>query len=160
MRVILALRLFKKEHAVFGIEGESGVGKTKGTLVDINVDRLHPVLKNIIDFHTCNGTLPPTRKGEVLSRNRDDSTSIEGTADCRLYWCLVETTLPVAFWETRHEVEAVLSQEALDAFAASIRHRSGAAYIEACEQFAREMPLPPTRAIRYVPPGRRGAKAA
>lgn len=160
MRVILALRLFKKEHAALGIESGSGSGKTKGKLIDMNVDRLHPVLKNIIDYHTWKGTLVPIRKGDVLSRKADGSTVVERTADCRLYWCLVESDLPLAYWRSRREVEAVLPQEDLDTFALSIRHRSGASYIDACEQFAREMTIFPERLIRYIPPGGRDARAA
>lgn len=160
MRVILALRIFKKEHAVLGIESQFGSDKVKGKLIDMNVDRLYPILKNIIDYHTWKGTLPPTRKGDVLSRRGDGSVMVERTADCRLYWCLVDTDLPIAFWASRFEVEAVLTQEALDSFASSIRHKSGASYIDACEQFAREMNLPPASPIRYVPPDSRSTKAA
>lgn len=148
--LILALRLFSKDHARLGIEKiESGIAR--GRLIDTDVDRLYPVLKNIINFHLREGSIQPTCEGEVLSRERDGSIIVDREKECSLCWCEIETCLPETFWKSRHEVEVVLKKAELESFATSIRSKRGAEYIDACEEFARGIRILPVK-IRYIPP--------
>lgn len=148
--LILALRLFSKDHARTGIE-KSENGGARGRLIDRDVDRLYPALKNIINFHYREGSLQSSCSGDMLSRERDGSIVVDRKKDCLLCWCEIETCLPETFWESRHEVEVVLKKSELESFASSIRSKRGVEYIDACEEFARSISILPVK-IRYIPP--------
>ena len=151
MRLLIALRLFSENHAKSGIESNRKDAEPKGRLIDIHVERFHPALKNIIEYLRSTDRLPALRPGQIL-RTVDGEKIVERTGNCRLYWCEVETDLEPVFWESLAEVEVVIDKEAFVKFAQSIRCRSGAAYINACEEYAAALAIQPFEAISYEPP--------
>lgn len=151
MTLILALRLFREGHAKAGIEAMDKNGAARGKLIDIHVDRLSSALKNITRYLSSSGRLPALRRGEALGN--EDGKTVSVTQDCRLYWCEVETDLPLSFWESRHEVEVVIPKEEFEQFSLSIRCKSGIAYIDACEEYAQSITIHDGEVIRYMPPG-------
>lgn len=148
---IIALRLFHKDHVRPAIESRDAEGQLRGRLIDTDVDRFYPVLKNIIAYLSREGILKSTQRGQVLRKEEDGSLVVDREADCSLYWCEVETSMPLSFWESRHEVEVIFEKNALTDYAASIRSRQGVQYIEACEEFARTLEVLPVR-VSYAPP--------
>lgn len=156
MHLIIALRLFNQPHAKAGIEQLDQSGNRLGHLIDTHVDRLYPALKNIIGYHQERGSLPPLRSGEVLEEDEKGNYRIVRTANCRLYWCLIETERPIAFWAARPEVELAIPHDQLQRFSLSIRGRVGAQYLDACDEFAEQLVPNSHRPIRYAPPSRRG----
>jgi len=158
MRLFIALRLFNESHAKAGIEAPKK-GKPLGRLVDVNITRFHPALRNINEFLRDNDFLPEIRQGYVLHRENDGKKA-ERLENCRLYWCEIETDLPVEYWSGLQEVEAVLPRDEFNKFVLSIRYKSGAAYISACEEFAKTIPIHIPQVLRYEPPAPRKYKAA
>lgn len=154
MHFIIALRLFSQSHAKPGIEQKDCAGTPLGHLVDTQVDRLYPALKNIIGYHHERGNLPPVRSGEILEETQNGGYQVIRTAECRLHWCLIETERPAAFWEERPEVELVIPYDRFRAFTQSIRGRVGALYLNACDEFAEQLQPNSQRPIRYPPPAR------
>jgi len=155
--LILAIRLFQKDHARAAIEGVNNNGESRGKLIDMEVDRLYPALKNIINFHLKEGSLAPTVKGEVIQPSAEGELVKE--VDCSLFWCEVETSLPVSYWLSRYEVQSVISKHEFNEFALSIRSKQGIQYIDACEEFARSITIKPVF-VRYMPPRYRKLNAA
>ena len=140
MRLIIALRLPNDSHAKAGIEAGHN-GKPRGELVDVNITRLHPALRNISEYLRDSGALPEFRSPERPRRGRPSSKTTLAQENCRLYWCEVETDLNLEDWFAMPEVEAVIAREEFNKFVLSIRCKSGAAYIAACEDYARKLPL-------------------
>lgn len=159
MRLFIALRLFSENHARFGVEAPVKNHGPRGKLIDINVERFHSALKNIIEYLRTTGKIPATRQGNIL-RTVDGRKMVERTQDCRLYWCEVESDLPIEHWQTIAEVEAVIIKEDFVKFAQSIRCRAGAAYIAACEEYAENLPVKAVQPINYEPPRRPSDQAA
>lgn len=159
MRLFIALRLFSENHARLGVEATVKSHGPRGKLVDINVDRFHPALKNIIEYLRSTGKMPATRQGNIL-RTVDGQKMVERTQDCRLYWCEVESNLPIEHWKSLTEVEAVIIKDEFVKFAQSIRYRAGAAYIAACEEYAENIPVKAVQLINYEPPRRPSDQAA
>lgn len=153
MRLFIALRLFSENHAKPGIEANLKNSGPRGQLIDINIERFHPALKNIIEYLRATERLPATRSGNVL-RTIDGEKIVERTDDCRLYWCEVETQLDMACWESLAEVEVVIAKDDFVKFAQAIRCRAGAAYITACEEYAAQLEIKPFQPINYEPPRR------
>lgn len=153
------MRLFSQTHAKFGVEAIEETGQRRGKLVDINVERKYSALKNITDYHVNQGTLPVLREGTILRKAEDGFHEVDREADCRLYWCEIDSDMPVEFWQSRREVEAVITKEELEQFMVQIRGRTGANYIEACEAFARTISVHSADAIRYIPPRPRAQEA-
>lgn len=156
MRLLIALRLFSENHAKPGIEANLKNSGPKGRLIDIHIERFHSALKNIIESLRATDRLPALRPGQVL-RTVDGEKMVERTENCRLYWCEVETHMEISFWESLAEVEVVIDKEEFMKFAQSIRCRSGAAYISACEEYASELSINPFQPICYEPPRPRTA---
>ena len=152
MHLIVALRLLSQSHAKAGIERPHAHGRPRGRLIDTNVDRLHPALKNIIAYHQRKGDLPPLRSGEVLEPDEKGRGRLVRTSDCRLYWCLIDSELPVSFWEGQDEVEMVIPYDEFQAFTQSIRGRVGGLYLDACDQFAQRLSAKSHKPIAYIPP--------
>lgn len=151
MRLLIALRLFSENHAKPGIEAPMKNSGPKGQLIDIHIERFHPALKNIIEYLRATDKLPALRSGQIL-QTVDGKKIVDRSENCRLYWCEVETQLSAEFWESLAEVEVVISKDEFVKFAQSIRYRAGAAYINACEEYAAELPIQPFRPIHYEPP--------
>lgn len=159
MRLFIALRLFSENHARLGVEAPVKNHGPRGKLVDINVERFHSALKNVIEYLRTNGKMPATRQGNIL-RTVDGQKTVERTQDCRLYWCEVESMLPIEYWQSIAEVEAVIIKDDFVKFAQSIRCRAGAAYIAACEEYAENLPVKAAQSINYEPPRRPSDQAA
>src|SRR5688572_24404296 len=103
VRLFIALRLFSENHARLGVEAPVKNHGPRGKLVDINVERFHSALKNVIEYLRTNGKMPATRQGNIL-RTVDGQKTVERTQDCRLYWCEVESMLPIEYWQSIAEV--------------------------------------------------------
>jgi hypothetical protein len=159
VRLFIALRLFSENHARLGVEATVKNHGPRGKLIDINIERFHPALKNVIEHLRSTGKLPATRQGNIL-RTVDGQKTVERTQDCRLYWCEVESTLSPEHWQTLAEVEAVIPKEDFVRFAQSIRCRAGAAYITACEEYAENLSVKTVQSINYEPPQRPSDRAA
>jgi hypothetical protein len=151
MRLFVALRLLSEQHAKLGVEACSQDDRPRGKLIDANVTRHHPALKNISSFLASTGFLPETRKGLVL-RSEAGEKQIDREADFRLYWCEIETELDEDYWYSQREVEAVIAKDEFTKFAASIRHKAGAAYVEACEKYAQSLRINIPGQVGYEPP--------
>jgi hypothetical protein len=159
VRFFIALRLFSENHARLGVETTVKNHGPRGKLIDINVERFHSALKNVIEYLRSTGKLPATRQGNIL-RTVAGQKTVERTQDCRLYWCEVESTLPIEHWQSIAEVEAVIIKDEFVRFAQSIRCRAGAAYIAACEEYAENLPIKAVHPINYEPPRRPSDRAA
>jgi hypothetical protein len=144
MRLFIASRLMSEHHAKTGIEA-------RGRLIDSNITRRFPALKNIAPHLASTGRLPDTREGNVL-RQHNEKRVIDRTTAFHIFWCEIETSLSVDYWRAQKEVEVVIQREDFEIFAASIRHRSGAAYIEACENYADALEVCLRPEIGYAPP--------
>lgn len=153
MRLLIALRLFSENHAKPGIEANLKNSGPRGRLIDINIERFHPALKNIIEYLRTTERLPATRSGNVL-RTIDGKKIIERTEECRVYWCEVDTLLDISYWQSLAEVEVVILKEDFVKFAQAIRCRAGSAYITACEEYAAELTVKSPQPISYEPPRR------
>ncbi|MCR6652563.1 MAG: hypothetical protein NVV73_14210 [Cellvibrionaceae bacterium] len=153
MRLLIALRLFSEHHAKPGIEANLKYSGPRGQLIDINIERFHPALKNIIDYLRTTERLPASRPGNVL-RTVDGEKIIERTEECRLYWCEVETQREIDYWQSLAEVEVVIAKDEFVKFAQGIRCRAGAAYITACEEYAAQLAVESGKPINYEPPRR------
>lgn len=151
MRLLIALRLFSEHHAKPGIEANLKNSGPRGQLIDINIERFHPALKNIIEYLRTIERLPATRQGNVL-RTIDGKKIIERTEECRLYWCEVETHLDITYWQSLAEVEVVIAKDEFVKFAQAIRCRAGAAYIAACEEYAAQLTVRCCHPVNYEPP--------
>ena len=121
-------------------------------MIDTNIARLYPALKNIIAYHQRRGDLPPLRTGEALEPDAQGQGKPVRTVDCCLYWCLIDTDLPMAFWESCDEVELVVSYDDFRVFAHTIRGRVGTLYLDACDEFAKTLVVNSRRPIAYIPP--------
>lgn len=159
MRVYLALRLFHANHVRFGIESRFGSQGPRGQVIDQNIERLHPALKNIIEYLRASGKIPVVRAGTLIRREGEKEVE-EVCENCRVHWCEVETDLNEDYWRGLAEVEAVILKEEFATFTQSIRHRGGSNYIEACERYADQLPVCASRAIRYEAPKVRSTRAA
>jgi hypothetical protein len=149
MRLIVALRLVSKQHAKYGIESISKSGKQKGVLIDSDVTRLSPALKNVAQRLASTGRLPDTRPGKVFQEERRQRI-YKRTADFHVRWCEVETTLGKEYWKALREVEAVIPKDDLENFMSSIRHYRGATYLEACDKYADELDVKLDPLVEYV----------
>ena len=158
MRLFIALRLFSESHAKAGIESPLK-GQARGRLIDSNVTRLHPALRNINEYLRDHGLLPEIRQGFALRKANNQKVE-ETQENCRVYWCEIETDLPMEYWQSVQEVEAIISREEFNRFVLSIRYKSGAAYIAACEEYAKNIPIHAPQILRYEPPTHRKYKAA
>lgn len=134
MRLFVALRLLNEQHAKPAIEAKSRVEGPGGVLIDANIARHHPALKNIWSYLISAGLLPEKRRAKVSLHD-----GIEREAELRLYWCEVETELTAEDWRLRQNVEMVIAKDEFSKFAASIRHKAGASYVIACEKYALTM---------------------
>jgi hypothetical protein len=153
MRLFIALRLLNESQAKTTIEEavtkkaaiEGTAQPQRGELVDLNITRFHPALRNINEYLRDHDILPEFRRPERARRGRPSSASkqLQATAqgDCRLFWCEVETELTADAWMAVAGVEAVISKDEFSKFVLSIRCKSGAAYIAACEDYARKLPI-------------------
>lgn len=141
MRLFVALRLPNDSHAKTAIEGVHTNENARGELVDLNITRFHPALRNINEYLRDSGALPEFRKPERARRGRPSNKQPLEADNCRLFWCEVETDLALEDWYAMQEVEAVIAREEFNKFVLSIRCKSGAAYIAACEDYARKLPL-------------------
>lgn len=150
MRIFIALRLLNDSQAKATIEGASENVKARNNqneLIDLNVTRFHPALRNINEYLRDHEILPEFRRPERARRGRPSSATkqlqvtTQTQGDCRLVWCEVETDLTVEAWMSVQGVEAVISKEEFNKFVLSIRCKSGAAYIAACEDYARKLPI-------------------
>jgi len=159
MRLLIALRLLSEQHAKPGIESCSNGDQPKGKLIDANVTRHHPALKNISSYLASAGQLPEIRKGHIL-RAEGGKPHIEREADFRLYWCEIETELAAEYWYGQREVEVVIPKDGFTKLVSSIRHKSGANYVEACEQYARTLHISVPEQVGYRPPSRSSDRAA
>jgi hypothetical protein len=151
MRLFIALRLMSEHHAKAGIEARGPNVRSRGQLIDSNITRRFPALKNIALHLVSTGKLPDVREGNVLEQ-KNGKRVIDRTTAFHIFWCEIETDLPVDYWRSQKEVEAVIQREEFEVFAASIRHRGGAAYIEACEKYADALEVCLRPEIGYVPP--------
>lgn len=141
MRLLIALRLLNESQAKATVEADA-----RGKLIDLNVTRFHPALRNINEYLRDHDLLPEFRKPERARRGRPASASKQmqvnaQQADCRVYWCEVESEVNAGEWMSTAGVEAVISKEEFNKFVLSIRCKSGAAYIAACEDYARKLPI-------------------
>lgn len=134
MRLFVALRLPGEQHAKQAVEASNHIDLPKNVLIAANVARRHPALKNIFSYLSSTGQLPETRRGKMGAQEGK-----EQEVDLRLYWCEVESELSADDWYSRHYVEAVMTKDDFAKFAASIRHKSGAHYVAACETFAQTL---------------------
>ena len=138
MRIFIALRLLNESQAKATIESHTAQGQ-RGQLVDLNITRLHPALRNINEYLRDHDMLPEFRRPERTRRVRPSTKHVQG--EYRLWWCEVETELSVDTWMAVAGVEAVISKDEFTKFVLSIRCKSGAAYIAACEDYARKLPI-------------------
>lgn len=142
MRLFIALRLLNESQAKATVEGENA-REQRGELVDLNITRFHPALRNINEYLRDHEILPELRRPERARRGRPSSASKQmqenAQGDCRLFWCEVETDLAAEAWMAVAGVEAVIPKDEFNKFVLSIRCKSGAAYIAACEDFARKL---------------------
>lgn len=159
MRLIIALRLMSEHHAKAGIEGRGANAHSRGQLIDLNITRLFPALKNIALHLTSTGKLPDTREGNVLQM-QNGKRIVERTTSFRVFWCEIETDLSPDYWRSQKEVEAVILKDEFETFTSTIRHRGGAAYVEACENFADTLEICLHPGIGYMPPGKSSPQAA
>lgn len=159
MRLFITLRLISEHHAKAGIEARGPNAHSRGQLIDSNIARRFPALKNIALHLASTGKLPDTREGNVLQMQNGKCIA-ERTTSFRVFWCEIETDLPVDYWRVQKEIEVVIQREDFEIFAASIRHRGGAAYIEACENYADALEVCLHPEIGYVPPRSSSTRAA
>ncbi len=159
MRLIVALRLAKEGQAQAVIESPTASGTPCGRLINWNIERRLPALRNIIEFFRATGSLPAYR---TLDANQSAGNRVAEAKlpDCRLYWCEIESELAPEQWASAAEVELVLVKERFDAFLQSIRSRAGSAYIDACEAFARQLTVTGTSKMGNAVPGRGCEQAA
>lgn len=153
------MRLLSEQHAKPGIESCSQENRPRGKLIDANVMRHHPALKNISSYLASTGILPERRRGLVL-RSEAGEKQVEREADFRLYWCEIDTDLAEDYWFSQREVEAIILKDDFTKFAASIRHKAGAAYVEACEKYAQTLHINEPSKIGYEPPRKSNIRAA
>lgn len=156
MRLIIVLRLFRESHAIEGIEAVNKEGRHRGRLIHLNAERRHPALKNIADHLRSSGRIPLTRQGEVLDTANGHQIAVSYQPSYA-YWCEVETELPVSAWSKISEVELVIIKEDFEQFAASIRYKSGAVYLDACDAYAQTLAVTASKCIRYAPPKKKSS---
>lgn len=130
MRLFIALRLLSEQHAKAFIEAENESGFPSAHLVDANVIRRHPALKNISSYLVSSGAVPEIRREKIIQKGS------EKEVDQRLYWCEIDTDSTEGEWAARQGVEMVLPKDEFTKFTASIRYKAGADYVIACEKFA------------------------
>ena len=159
MRLFIALRLINEHHAKVGIEAVGPHGLPRGQLIDSNITRLFPALRNIALHLTSTERLPDTREGNVLQL-QNGKLVVERTTAFRIFWCEIESDLPQEYWRSQREVEAVIVKREFESFVAAIRHRGGAPYIQACEEYADEIEVYQHPEIGYVPPRSTSTRAA
>jgi hypothetical protein len=159
MRLFIALRLMSEHHAKAGIEARGSNAHSRGHLIDSNITRRFPALKNIALHLVSTGKLPDTREGNVLEQ-KNGKRVIDRTTAFHIFWCEIETDLPVDYWRAQKEVEVVIQKENFEIFSAAIRYRGGAAYIEACENYADALEVCLHPEIGYVPPRGSSTRAA
>lgn len=151
MRLFIALRLISEHHAKAGIGARGPNAHSRGQLIDSNITRRFPALKNIVLHLASTGKLPDTREGNVLQMQNGKCT-VERTTSFRVFWCEIETDLPPDYWRSQKEVETVILKDEFEKFASTIRHHGGTAYIEACENFADTQEICLHPGIGYMPP--------
>lgn len=134
MRLFVALRLLSEQYVKPAVETAGQIDSPKSILIDANVARHHPALKNICSYLISAGLLPEKRRGNVRSH-----AGVEREVDLRLYWCEIETEMSAEDWRSRFDVEVVIAREEFTRFTASIRHKSGANYVIACENYAQAL---------------------
>lgn len=159
MRLFIALRLISEHHAKAGVEARGPAGQKRSQLIDSNITRLYPALRNIAQHLAFIERLPDTREGKVLRLDNGKHVTERKTA-FRIYWCEVESDLPQGYWRSQREVEAVIVKREFESFVAAIRHRGGSPYVQACEEYADEIEVFQHADIGYVPPSGPSIRAA
>lgn len=159
MRLFIALRLISEHHAKAGVEARGPAGQKRGQLIDSNITRLYPALRNIAQYLASIEKLADTREGKVL-RLDNGKHVIERKTAFRIFWCEVESDLPHEYWRSQREVEAVIVKREFESFVAAIRYRGGSPYIQACEEYADEIEVYQRHEIGYVPPRSTSTRAA
>jgi hypothetical protein len=155
MRLFVALRLLSEQYVKPAVEATNQVDSPNDMLIDANVARHHPALKNICSFMTSAGILPEKRRGKVHSH-----AGVEREADLRLYWCEIDTQRTPDDWYSQQNVEVVIFKDEFVKFTASIRHKAGAAYVIACEKYAQTLRIGPNGDANSKPPFRSADQAA
>lgn len=167
LRYLICLQLFSESDARLAIERAEPkyspwyrAGEIRGQLIDTQVERLHLSLKNIGSYLADQGQLPFSYRG-IENRLRDGEL-VALKKDVKAYWCEVESDLPIEFWLSKFEVAYVLPQAEFLDWSKSIRAMYGAAYLDACEDYAKKlMPvLHHKPSIEYQRPSRRETLAA
>ncbi len=142
MKLLIAFRLPSENFPKFNMELPEGTGFLPGKVTAANIARRHPALKNI------NAFLDDTAERQTASDDKRLGKLGKGSraaATSSLYWCEVETEQSEEYWLSIGKVEAVIPEETFTRFVASIRHRAGTAYVEACDAFARTSSLAKSR---------------
>lgn len=144
MRYLICLQLFSESDARLAVERAEPKGspwhregEMRGQLIDTQVERLHLSLKNIGSYLSDQGQLPFSYRG-VEKRFRDGEL-VAIKKDVKTYWCEVESELPIDFWLSKFEVAYALPQAEFLMWSKSIRAMYGAAYLDACEAYAKQL---------------------
>lgn len=127
MRLFIALRLISEHHGKAGVEARGPAGQKRGQLIDSNITRRFPALKNIALHLASTGKLPDTREGNVLQM-QNGKCIFERTTSFRVFWCEIETDLSADYWRAqKEEVEVVIQREDFEIFCSvhpALRRRS------------------------------------
>lgn len=144
MRYLICLQLFSESDARLAVERAEPKcspwyreGEVRGQLIDTQVERLHLSLKNIGSYLSDQGQLPFSYRG-IENRLRDGEL-VALKKDVKAYWCEVESELPIEYWLSKFEVAYVLPQAEFLIWSRSIRAMYGAAYLDACEEYAKKL---------------------
>lgn len=144
MRYLICLQLFSESDARLAIEREEPKkspwyrpGTIRGQLIDTQVERLYLSLKNISSYLSDQGQLPFSYRG--IERRCRDGKVASHEKGVKVYWCEVESDLPIEFWLSKYEVAYALPQADFLAWSKSIRAMYGAAYLDACEAYAKAL---------------------
>lgn len=104
----------------------------KRTLIDSNIEKRDPALRNLIAGLADRGMKP----------------SVD---DCQTYWFLICDQNPIAYYEEKNEVECVFESEWFEDFKKKIRCHRGASYVEQCLNLAASFSIKDQdRLIDYV----------
>lgn len=144
MRYLICLQLFSESDARLAVERAEPKyspwyrkGEVRGELIDTQVERLHLSLKNIGSYLSDQGQLPFSYRG--IENRLSDGELVALKKDVKAYWCEVESELPIEFWLSKFEVAYVLPYADFLTWSKSIRAMYGAAYLDACEAYAKKL---------------------
>ncbi|BFM16859.1 hypothetical protein R50073_30420 [Maricurvus nonylphenolicus] len=128
MQKYVAVRLKSVHH------GLTGFAIQEAKVINYNLEKRDPALKNIIDALLEQG-LEYTVNG------------------CGIFWFHIDDERDLAFYESLREVEFAFSTEWLDSKKASIRGYTGMEYVDACAAIAKELTIKDqSRDINYEVP--------